>query len=1235
MSSSSRSLLSLRKPAKVDVLDNVILNPAMDSSPPQAELSVEYEVRCCKSCSLYYWANIILFHQEFPGPPCKVNGQIFPQNCEQSLDRDDVTSIISRSQPSRDEIQQVHQDYEVAPSPPKRGGKDLRKLMRDQSVTSEIESDGDDFVVGMVTQHEKVFINNIRKTYKKVMGDLEKVQKDYNAVKLQVTKLRTQLESLEVTWLHHKEDSIHLLTVGRSAYSSDERITLSFRYPNNFRLEIVYVTRRDEGLYECQVATHPPKVKRLFLKVTAPEVTVVDESGREVTERYYKAGSALELTCIATQVGNVGTVGVNRPIIWRQGDRTLTMGISMLTAKLVDIQTSISEIKKQQSADSKLLEFCGDKVDYFNFHVEEFKTMLSNIGALQSSVATLENGIDIQSMRLLKDSDLNELIKPIGMRVKFRENLVLWQRNLHEAEEQAHINNDTFVDVDSNTLIDISNRIIAATGGGENIQNQLTETSDIIIPDNNIISSNAFSCREKENSASNTLQFLDSNFVSKLLNESIDGKGLLAAGKHSGGLLNESQRRELGRLIIRALLERSPSIRIQSVSFTRLSLEINSIFPREPAPIYFTPSVSASKYSKKQNACGVLYEAYISRRRKLRAIGELAGTSRSRSSSLRSKSPSLSVSSVAENEESLNFEDNPILEEHLRWLETGVEPWTIVQLYWKDTASFRLKHLQHNRGTVSEYFNKYPSLKLNQGYRLLLNESIDGKGLLAAGKHSGGLLNESQRRELGRLIIRALLERSPSIRIQSVSFTRLSLEINSIFPREPAPIYFTPSVSASKYSKKQNACGVLYEAYISRRRKLRAIGELAGTSRSRSSSLRSKSPSLSVSSVAENEESLNFEDNPILEEHLRWLETGVEPWTIVQLYWKDTASFRLKHLQHNRGTVSEYFNKYPSLKLNQGYRLLLEDFSLIQPEKENNLFSNIILLKESLLKIATEKRKTSRDVYYKQQLDMYVTTGSSSHADSSIGLLLLLPYILAAPTGRKVGGKLWRPSRVEVRDAFITHVPSDAEIIPTIEGSDLTTIVKSIVVVDNTFYTLPTPLQAVDAAFKIFHSTGACYPEEATDVSIGLLLLLPYILAAPTGRKVGGKLWRPSRVEVRDAFITHVPSDAEIIPTIEGRKNKYTSLGRTFQPLIIIVGSDLTTIVKSIVVVDNTFYTLPTPLQAVDAAFKIFHSTGACYPEEATDVWLLIQRAFYQFHTNFDRLSQSLKHVLTDLGIVI
>ncbi|KAG8265783.1 hypothetical protein J6590_086830 [Homalodisca vitripennis] len=128
---------------------------------------------------------------------------------------------------------------------------------------------------------------------------------------------------LQVTWLHRKAESINLLTVDKLAYSNDMRITLNFRYPNNFRLRIGYVNRRDEGLYECQVATFPPKVKQVFLKVTAPEVFIKDEKNHVVTERYYKAGSAVDLTCLAS---HIETPGDN--ITWWREDLPVQKGVS-------------------------------------------------------------------------------------------------------------------------------------------------------------------------------------------------------------------------------------------------------------------------------------------------------------------------------------------------------------------------------------------------------------------------------------------------------------------------------------------------------------------------------------------------------------------------------------------------------------------------------------------------------------------------------------------------------------------------------------------------------------------------------------------------------------------------------------------------------------------------------------------------------------------------------------------
>ncbi|XP_017799297.1 PREDICTED: uncharacterized protein LOC108580141 [Habropoda laboriosa] len=130
----------------------------------------------------------------------------------------------------------------------------------------------------------------------------------------------------KVTWLQQpSKDLFRLLTVGMTPYSVDQRISLNFRYPSNWRLQILYATPRDSGLYKCQVATHPPLVKTINVVVTAPELTITDDSGRVVPkERHLKAGSALKLRCEARDV----IESLKESVIWTRGDETLTEDVS-------------------------------------------------------------------------------------------------------------------------------------------------------------------------------------------------------------------------------------------------------------------------------------------------------------------------------------------------------------------------------------------------------------------------------------------------------------------------------------------------------------------------------------------------------------------------------------------------------------------------------------------------------------------------------------------------------------------------------------------------------------------------------------------------------------------------------------------------------------------------------------------------------------------------------------------
>lgn len=58
---------------------------------------------------------------------------------------------------------------------------------------------------------------------------------------------------LQVSWVRHRD--IHLLTVGRYTYTSDQRFrAIHHPHSEDWILQIKYPQHRDSGIYECQVS---------------------------------------------------------------------------------------------------------------------------------------------------------------------------------------------------------------------------------------------------------------------------------------------------------------------------------------------------------------------------------------------------------------------------------------------------------------------------------------------------------------------------------------------------------------------------------------------------------------------------------------------------------------------------------------------------------------------------------------------------------------------------------------------------------------------------------------------------------------------------------------------------------------------------------------------------------------------------------------------------------------------
>ncbi|KAK8741946.1 hypothetical protein OTU49_002025 [Cherax quadricarinatus] len=104
-----------------------------------------------------------------------------------------------------------------------------------------------------------------------------------------------------VSWI--RQDDLHILTVDKYKYSTDQRVSVVFNEPNlEWVLRIRGVTPADAGRYECQVSTKPVLSFVVNLKVVVPRAWVLN-----APEIFVHRGSPINLTCVVTH-------GTERPV---------------------------------------------------------------------------------------------------------------------------------------------------------------------------------------------------------------------------------------------------------------------------------------------------------------------------------------------------------------------------------------------------------------------------------------------------------------------------------------------------------------------------------------------------------------------------------------------------------------------------------------------------------------------------------------------------------------------------------------------------------------------------------------------------------------------------------------------------------------------------------------------------------------------------------------------------------
>lgn len=94
-------------------------------------------------------------------------------------------------------------------------------------------------------------------------------------------------------------------------------------------------------------------------------------------------------------------------------------------------------------------------------------------------------------------------------------------------------------------------------------------------------------------------------------------------------------------------------------------------------------------------------------------------------------------------------------------------------------------------------------------------------------------------------------------------------------------------------------------------------------------------------------------------------------------------------------------------------------------------------------------------------------------------------------------------------------------------------------------------------------------------------------------------------------------------------KRKY-NVGDTIQPCIIIIGT-VSEPLEILVFFDGIKYKVFLSIKALDICFKIFHVFNIEYPFESINVWLFIQKLFYNIVNKYDKPCPLVNQIINEV----